>query len=92
MNNAFKGVNCSRLGGGSEPLPNYGCSGNFYKILGMLLLTISYVKKTRNIQKKSNENVQKRRFRVFSARKFFLKIGLGHILAIAITHFGTKNQ
>ena len=36
-----------------------------------LLITIFYVKKTRNIKKKSNENVHKRRFPAFSAGKNF---------------------
>ena len=68
-----------------------GCFGNFYKILG---IAINYIlcEKTRKIQKRSNENVKKTAisgiFPVFSAgKKFFLKIRLGHVLAIAITHF-----
>ena len=49
-----------------------GCSGNFYKILGIAINYIS-CEKTRIIKKKSNENVLKRRFPAFSAGKVFLK-------------------
>ena len=45
------------------------------------------------MRKKSNKNLQKRRFPVFSAgKKFFLKIGLGHIMGIGNTHLCAKNQ
>ena len=50
-------------------------------------------KKQRNIRKKSNENLQKRRFPAFSAGKnFFSKIGLCHVLSIADAHLYGKNQ
>ena len=54
-------------------------------------------KKPGNIRKKSNENLQKRRFpayfRYFRPEKnFSLKIGLGHVLGIANTHLCAKNQ
>ena len=62
-----------------------GCSGDFYKTLG---IAFNYVlcEKTRNIQKKSNENVKKRRFpayfRYFRPEKKFIKnrtrLYLGH--------------
>ena len=57
-------------------------------------LQIMFVwKKQRNIRKKSNKNLQKRRFPVFSAeKKCFSKIGLGHILGIKNTHLCAKNQ
>ena len=43
--------------------------------------------------RKSKENLEKRRFPVFSARKkMFSKIGLSHILGIANTRFCAKNQ
>ena len=51
------------------------------------------MKKQRNIRKKSNENLQKRRFPAFSAgKKFSSKIGLGHVLGIGNTHLCAKNQ
>ena len=52
------------------------CSGDFYKTLGIAINYIS-CEKTRNIQKKSDENVQKRRFpayfRYFRPEKVFVK-------------------
>ena len=49
-----------------------------------LLLTLFYVKKPRNIKKKSNEKTEiSGIFPAFSdGKKFFLKIGLGHVWAI----------
>ena len=49
------------------------------------------MKKQRNIRKKSEQNLQKRRFPAFSAGKNFLsQIGLGHVLSIAKTHLWAK--
>ena len=43
--------------------------------------------------KKSKENLEKRLFPAFSARKKkFSKVGLGHILGIPNTHLCAKNQ
>ena len=55
------------------------------------------MKKQRNKRKKSNENLQKRRFpayfRYFRPEKnFSQKIGLRHALSIANTHLCAKNQ
>ena len=61
--------------------------------LALLLTTFLCEKKQRNIRKKSDENLQKRRFPGFSAgKKFFSKIGLGHVLSIANAHLYGKNQ
>ena len=58
------------------PPTTIGCSGNFYKILGIAVNFILWEKN--NIQKESNENVQKRRFPAYfryfrPEKKFFLK-------------------
>ena len=44
------------------PGTTIGCFGNFYKILGIAIYYILWEKKTRNIEKKSDENLQKRGF------------------------------
>ena len=80
-----------------------GCSGNFYKILG---IAINYIlcEKTRFLNKKSvktDDEISSKRqkpvfrvdFRHFQPEKnFFSKIGLSHILGIANTHLCAKNQ
>ena len=44
------------------------------------------------MREKSEQNQQKRRFPVFSAgKKFFTKIGLGHVMSIANMHLCAKN-
>ena len=54
------------------------------------------MEKQPKITKKSDENLQKRRFpayfRHFRAEKNFSKIGLGHILGIAKRRLCEKNQ
>ena len=53
------------------------------------------MKKQRNIRKKSDENLQKRRFqayfRHFRLEKISSKIGHGHVFGIANTHLCAKN-
>ena len=49
------------------------------------------MKKQRNIRKKSDENLQKRRFPAYFWH-FFSKIGLGHDLSIANAPLYAKNQ
>ena len=57
------------------------------------LTTFLCEKKQRNIRKKSDENLQKRRFSAFSpGKEFFSKIGLSHVFSTANGHLYGKNQ